>query len=243
MEKFSGGHKGLRNWVTQARARIHASSTVISDPRALFWAVGHLKGDAADWWLARVATYKNDMGGFANFEEFAAELVSYFSDPNPADNARDKLKRLRQTTSAAAYASAFTQNLLELPNRDEGDNVYDFVRGLKPSIQQLVAQQQPATLMDAIKAATIADRIFMATKNPTIKASDQHRSSFKTTRWASDARPTPMDVDINALTTRRKPDDKTRWHRYDSSKCNYCKEPGHWKRDCPHLSGEQRSKN
>jgi len=210
METFKGGHSGLRRWLLAARSRIDSSRVPIYDPRALAWATGHLSGDAADWWLARVTTYGNHMGGYADFDAFSAGLLAYYADPCPEDRARDKICNLRQTSSVSAYAAAYTKLELELPNRDMGDRVHMFVRGLKPAIYQQVAQQRPATITDAIQFASIADRLHPL-----------HRHDGASTSAAI-----PMEVDVNAIKTSSSDE-------YDPKKCHYCKKSGHWKKDCP----------
>jgi len=96
--------------------------------------------------------YKN--GQICSWHQFLQALESRFA-PTAYDNPRGNLFKLTQTTSVAAYLSAFEA----LANRIVGLNSLDllscFISGLKTEIRREVLAQQPTSLSQAAGLARL----------------------------------------------------------------------------------------
>ena len=85
-------------------------------------------------------------GGFKNFEDFAAALITTHGDPFPDFRARQELHDLRQTTSVTNNASHFQRIITLIPGLDPPALKYEFHKGLKHGIKvQLLGKMQKTT--------------------------------------------------------------------------------------------------
>ena len=204
--------------------------------QAVIWAAGFLVKTAQDWWIARKQQSGDSIaGGFTAFDgpgQFAEALETHFADPNPEATADAKLSRMSLSDYKGEFAirsfcADFLKLSLDLPNRHSGDFVRDFVRKLacnKPLLEHM-AVNYPSTLQDAIDRAIFFDSL--VNSNPTVTdALKMGRSR------AGTSGPQPMELGAAQAST-------SQVSRNPNSKCNYCKEPGHWKAECPKLRRKQ----
>ena len=200
--------------------------------QAVIWAAGFLVKTAQDWWIARKQQSEDNIaGGFTAFDgpgQFAEALSSHFADPNPEATADAKLARMsladyKGTFAIRSFCADFQKLSLDLPKRHSRDFVRDFVRKLasnKPLLEHM-AVNYPSSLQDAIDRAIFFDSL--VNSNPTV--TDALKSLG---RPRAGAGPQPMELGSAEASTSQRP-------RNPNSKCNYCKEPGHWKDECPKL--------
>lgn len=161
---FGGKKEDVRPWADNMLSQLYARHINPESTDAVFYAAAHFTDRAAVWFLSRkMATGDNLFGGFNTFTELRTALEAEFGDPNPGQRARDRLERCRQRTSVADYTHEFRTILLDLPHRDEADNVYSFIKGLKDKTREMVMLQEPTTLEDAIRLAHQADSIVVTT--------------------------------------------------------------------------------
>jgi hypothetical protein len=101
-------------------------------------------GDAAQWMSSVQHKFVR-----ASWQEFCVAVMHRFGQ-NQHQSLVRKLYRLRQTTSVAAYISAFSALMDQLtayePNPDMLHYTTRFIDGLKPDVRLLVAVQRPSDL-------------------------------------------------------------------------------------------------
>lgn len=190
--RFGGRSKDTLPWLSTLKAYLHVNN--VRDVDAVIYAAALLEGDAKTWFMACQAQHGGALnGGFTDIAAFEAALRRQFEEQFPADKARDQLAVLKQRTSVADYANRFNALLIHLPNRDEGDNIHTFIRGLKPAIAMQVSSQMPRTLAEAVDIAIKTDG---AALNVYRMQRGTHRSSGAATS-AGTSGATPMD--LNAI--------------------------------------------
>ena len=143
IEKFDGKREGeVRPWLDRTRMVLRTSGFNLDHPLAVCYAASHLTGSAYEWFERRL--------GFVD----------------PAQNARDKLRHLRQTTSVRSYADHFQNTIVYLPNRDTADLKSDFLDGLKPEIQALLVGRvkELNTWIEVRNLAYEVDAVLMAAR-------------------------------------------------------------------------------
>jgi hypothetical protein len=117
---------------------------LVSDADRIKLAEVTLRGAALEW--------HNYLGNAAptTWATLAAAMRTRFQ---PIDNAvavRGKLFALKQGTSSAAdYVSSFRRLLVALPSMDDGDRLFQFMRGLNEPIARMLRMQGVKTLADA----------------------------------------------------------------------------------------------
>eukprot|EP00171_Calliarthron_tuberculosum_P008642 IDg8642t1 len=86
---------------------------------------------AAIWWYTRV------QGGLlpSTWEDFCLALKNEFVPAGHVRQARDKLRRLKQSRSVSRYLSSFRNVILTIPDITEGEKMDKFVDGLKDELR------------------------------------------------------------------------------------------------------------
>lgn len=128
--RFAGRNKEptALNWCHQMETYMQASGMNLSSEEAVTFASGYLLDTALTWY--RLHSKKVSEGtatAWGNWPDFKAEVLRRFQPIEPEHVARTRLLTLKQTKSVRAYADAFNQCLLEVPDYIEKDMV---MRGL-----------------------------------------------------------------------------------------------------------------
>ena len=155
--------KQIRPWFEQCLGHLLAAGVDPASTTAVFFAAAHFTPPLSAWWHQQKALAGGDRtAGLQTFEELVSAIFTAHRLRNPADEARRRISRLRQTSSVASYTSAFRMCLVDLPDRSEADNIYCYKEGLKPSVKQMVAMTPNLTTLSAvIQQALEADHIVM----------------------------------------------------------------------------------
>jgi Retrotransposon gag protein len=147
---FDGKSAALDEWavVMQQQFDWYASS----EAEKLRMAVAFQKGAALDWWTNQLSPA--DRSAVATWDQFVAALRKRFQPVTTAELARVKLSRLEQgKASIHEYVAAFRRLIIALPAMEEGDRLFAFTRGLKPSIATQLRIQGVKRVDEAIEMA------------------------------------------------------------------------------------------
>jgi hypothetical protein len=125
---------------------------------------------------------------------------------------------------------------------DERSRVDAFTAGLKQDVRRWVKLQAPSTLERAMEIAEQYQTMMMQDMAAMRATTDRPR--FGNSGGGGDG-PVPMDVDSRANNLRAgkhkpKKNPKGKLGRKEDKKvptCWHCNEPGHVRRECPHLKG------
>ncbi|EGS17814.1 uncharacterized protein CTHT_0071670 [Thermochaetoides thermophila DSM 1495] len=157
-----------------------------------------------------------------SFQVFADELGKVFGDPNAQQHAQDRLTRLEQTKSAAAYAAQFRQYSLRSGINDEG-LLQLFYQSLKKDVKDRLCAEDRSTTLDEYTTMTIRIDIRLherrqqrARDRPTQR---QVYTKRETRSVVPGTHPEPMDIGV----MRRS---------YKNITCYNCGQQGHIKRNC-----------
>jgi hypothetical protein len=112
-------------------------------------------GDVATLWWRRICedVARGRRAAVSTWQEFKAELKRQFYPEHATDDARRKLRRLKQTGTVRDYVKAFTELMLEIPDMTEQDALFAFEDGLASWAQMEVKRRNVRTLNDAIREA------------------------------------------------------------------------------------------
>ena len=230
-----------------------AAASVTLDFSKISFADALLRDDALVW--------RRTIDAPAMWDEWKALIISAFQPINPTETARDRLARLRQTSSVRAYASLFRTVTLLIPAITDDEKKDRFIRGLKPKIMNDIKVKAPTTFDEAVKLAVRLDSL--DTWRPSGVTNTFHpngRNNFSKTTSS-----VPMELDaisstpagvrsgppplspprvihrgINAINNSRPPrkplTDREREELKKKGVCFKCRKPGHMARACPESS-------
>jgi Ty3 transposon capsid-like protein len=217
------GERGesIDTWIKQVERYFRLSD--IPEGDQVEWGASFLTRNAASWFEVenqRAETAGNDL----TWTVFTRAIRKRFKPANAAENAREKLGRLKQTGSVTAYAHAFRIIMQDLPDMHENDALHYFKKGLKENVAIQVGLRNPLNVPEAEQMAETIDNILF-----------EHRGYRESSRNYSTPNrkpggPVPMEIDANV---RRPLTDRERDQMRKEGTCFYCREGKHLARDCP----------
>jgi hypothetical protein len=230
---FSGRNRepSPQNWTHQVETYLRASNVDLTAAVSVTYAAGFLADSALTWYRLHLADVARGVAlEFVDWEAFKSALTTRFTPISPERTARQRLTTLRQGRSARAYAQEFNLCMIELPEMGEKDRIYRFLEGLQPEIRIHVELKNPKTLAEAIEWAIQTDSlVWQIKKGPKLIG----RTPFREIT-AQETGHVPMELgNVEALGNieagkREKPKGFK-----DHLRCFYCKQLGHFKRECP----------
>jgi hypothetical protein len=116
--KYDGGKEGVSGWLVQMRAYLlHYEERFVNEAQKVGYAASRLEGKALRWFEPTLKDYlehedKDDREEFTQevfkkYTKFEEEIRKVFGDTDEKLHAQERLARLRQTKSAANYATTF----------------------------------------------------------------------------------------------------------------------------------------
>lgn len=208
----------------------------------------YLRGPALVWWR-RIDSNPNDRP--TSWSSFCAGLRATFQPTNPAEDARDKLARLRQTGSVAAYATIMRNTALDIPTMTDDELKDRFIRGLRTATQNECRMRTPATFEAAVQVAERYDalrNISTWRKEPisSFYSGGDSGPSAMELGAAVDFRthlPTPRTPSPNGGSRqfRQKLTPELQQMLIKEGKCFFCRQPGHMALNCPERLRQQRA--
>jgi uncharacterized membrane protein YgcG len=146
--KYAGGGPALDQWLNEM-ARQFDFYLMTDDGERIRYATVNMEGAAYDWWTHLAAAARP-----ATWALLEAALRTRFQPVNSAELARAKLLALTQgKRSVQDFVDAFRRIVIRMPNMHEEDQLFQFLRGLRPELAQMIRVQGAATLSAAIDMA------------------------------------------------------------------------------------------
>jgi Ty3 transposon capsid-like protein/Zinc knuckle len=211
--------------------RAFAAFDITSDARKIYYAANQLRGTASNWYFAQRRIHGDAWEQQLTWPYFVSLLTTQFKPVDFDLLLRDKLDRLRQTSSVDAYTNVFMDTVSQLPDMSEKDKLHRYLRGLKERTAAHVRAAQPASLQRAIDLATTYDHAVFQQGGPQ--------------RNRAVPRPHPavhtdsMEIDNIRVQQKSRPSFSPAGQRFRhqnstrvSNDCFKCGKPGHFARDC-----------
>src|SRR5271169_198295 len=146
--EFNGKVSEFRNFMAQCTLTFHmCPNTYVTDEQKVLFIISLLRGTALTW--ARDIPEQEDHLLRNDYSAFKRALSNLYLDRNLKAACEDKLSRLRQTKSAAAYAVEFQSTVAPLGLNDDAECLF-FYLGLKSEVKDDLATVGRATTLTAL---------------------------------------------------------------------------------------------
>ncbi|KAJ2096920.1 hypothetical protein GGI09_004114 [Coemansia sp. S100] len=210
-------------WCLFMRMYINAKNPNATDDQIKAALLTNLVDAAFAWAVLQFDAVTNTIAGTAG--EFATHLIARFTLFADARQAEAELEQLEITTTVAAYIKTFNAIIARIPNMEDEDMHYHFVRGLKkkPAIRHAVDRANPPNLEEACRAVLIEDVDFVATAQP----------AHPTPRPVAAANSNAMDVDAIQTPRLNRLTKQERNYLCSINACFRCHQTGHQQCFCP----------
>lgn len=231
-DTFAGHRNKLNAFENQIRGMIRLCPRhFATQERQVRYALSFLRGDAQDWFEPRQLLWDRNPSACSEFQSLDAffdTLRLHYGEIDETERASKAILQLKQTHSAAKFATDFQRYRAKLPDWSEATMVSLFFRGLKSQLKMaLVAQGvvETRSLDTLINKAVKLDHQLYDLRLATPSTSD---SSYHG--------PAPME--IGQLEGTRAPGrphitDEERSYRQRNGICFGCGVKGHIARNCP----------
>jgi hypothetical protein len=243
---FYDGHPlKLNDWLFQIQNFFNLVH--IPESKMVSLAVSLLRGSTLTWWRNLSPLTRP-----AQFQDFQRALTQQFQIDDETRLARDLLAKLSQNSSVHSYTETFRSIILQIQDMTDAEAKDRYMRGLKPKIAKEVLLRDCKDLNDMIKIAERFD--YISDNTPVLMPKPNFQSSYSPNSNANFATPALdiMDVDavhiseqkqdnnsesfiavVNTRSPRNPITDAERRQLSRNQACFYCRQRGHFKRDCP----------
>jgi regulator of sigma D len=152
--KYGGAKEELAGWLVQRRAYfLYYSELFVNEAQKVGYAASRLEDKALGWFEPTLGDYLKHTDDeekqedftqevFSSYARFEEEIHKMFGNRDENLHAQQRLTRLRQTKSAAAYATKFRQDSLRSEINDEG-LMQPFYDGLKDEVKLIALRVDP----------------------------------------------------------------------------------------------------
>lgn len=209
---------------------------VSSEDAKIDTAVLHLDEMALLWWRRKDAEIEKGLCTIRTWEQFKAEFKKAFYPNNVVQEARRKLRELRQRGSMKAYIKEFTTLTLQIPDLSDEVLLFFFTDGLQSWARKELERRQVSTLDEAIaQAEALTDAPRERHRGEDSKGS--HDQGGGDGGRGRDWQPRPKYNDYGRPADRRsgrQGNEEGKAHPKKEPKCFMCQGPHHYSK-CPEM--------
>lgn len=227
-EPFSG-RTDVHAWIWSLE-QYFITTNIVDDASKSQYAVNLLRGNVSSW----MRNFAGN-GPLPPWPVLSSELKQMFAPISQTQKACDKLAKLKQTKSVAAYANEFRRLILLLSDLPEVHRIDRFTRGLKLPVAREVSLREPRTLDEAIRIADRYDTISWQMRS-------QRYDVPVPAQPPSQPAPANDAMDLSATRfTRLTTEERKRI--LENNGCLYCRKlnAGHFARNCPEKKNQSPS--
>ncbi|GAA6045108.1 hypothetical protein JCM8097_008499 [Rhodosporidiobolus ruineniae] len=242
-------------FVSQIKNYVLDTKGWVDDAHKVRVCAGYLRGKPYKWIssylsLPEEERKKTDYAFLTDFEKFSDLLITTWGDPDRQAADDRRLRQLRQTGSAAVYASEFRRLSLALGWGDVALRS-QFYEGLKEELKDELSRLDPIKELTALinRVIQIDNRLFQRRLQRSGKTGYSSYAPAPAYSSASEVRPEDrMQIDANhkpSPSPRRGPlTAAEKEHRRKNNLCGYCGAAGHYAGpDCPSLAKRDAVRN
>jgi hypothetical protein len=156
-DTFKGTSSTALNWLYGIEQYFKATKATNDEMYMINYAAAALRESASTWWqsIERVANENNNP--ITTWAQWRKVFLDHYQPMKAAEQAREKLYNLIQSSTVSKYIDLFNNNLLHISDMSDNDKLFQFLRGLHPDIYREVHLQHPTSLVLAQNYALKAE--------------------------------------------------------------------------------------
>jgi hypothetical protein len=243
-EEFKGERSKARAFVLQCQNKFMGERNRFPDENSkVRYAISYLRGAAFKWitpYLEYESTHPDQEPPviLRTSQNFFAELVRIFDDPNRQKNAEDQLFSIKQgKRSVTALVSQFQCLVIEAGFKFDNPSLFGiFYKALNDEVKdELIKQARPTKLDEYFLAAiNIDDRLHQRRqeRNANRSTPRQNNGGSNNSSSSQSSGPTPMEIDATSNQPRGRLTEAEKQRRRANNLCLYCGSADHKVKNC-----------
>jgi hypothetical protein len=183
-------------WIDEVEKQFpHFVDYFVDDAHKIDHALNYVNHDVGNWYKPTAATASASGAAIDTWDKFVSTMRHRYQPIESSHSARSSLDRAVQSGTVQAYSTHVQSLMTYITDMSTADQIYQYCRGLKPTIHLEVMKAKPKSLTDAIEKAVGIEAYSRSIVQPSSNGSApfrsfQQRSSYPT----SSSSTTPMDL-------------------------------------------------
>jgi hypothetical protein len=232
---FKGNKSEAEEFILKCQSVFDICDRTYHDDRTqLAFVFNLLQGDAYQWLKPALLSHPKPEW-IESWPLFKLEFAKNFADSDTKETSRQKLKTLKQSSSASVYATEFKRHALYLSWSDEALR-QSFFDGLKLDVQdRLLSPQRFASFHVLVDSAIEWDNLLFqrrrahstARSRSTQDSYTPSKSYSSTTSKTTETAVGPWPMEVDSVQPRKPLTQAEKDERRKNNLCLYCGKPGH----------------
>ncbi len=182
-------------WIDEVEKQFpHFVDYFVDDAHKIDHALNYVNHDVGNWYKPTAVIASASGAAIDTWDKFVSTMRHRYQPIESSLSARASLDRAIQSGTVQAYSTHVQSLMTYITDMSVADQIYQYCRGLKPTIHLEVMKAKPKSLTDAIEKAVGIEAYSRSIVQPSSSGSAPFRSFQQRSSYPTSSSTTPMDL-------------------------------------------------